>query len=131
MSITSKENIQTELEEIQNFLEITLSEDINEAVVRGNDLAVYMARSGKLLADAKTHKDEALKSETMLRIKELMSLPASTSNKFIETLTKEENHLVTWADRINAACSRQLEWCRTVISKGKAEYQALHMYQGT
>lgn len=131
MSITSKENIQTELEEIQNFLEITLSEDINEAVVRGNDLAVYMARSGKLLADAKIHKDEALKSETMLRIKELMSLPASTSNKFIDTLTKEENHLVTWADRINAACSRQLEWCRTVISKGKAEYQALHMYQGT
>jgi len=130
MNITSKENIQKELGEIQDFLEITLSEDINEAVIRGNDLAVYMARSGKLLADAKIHKDEVLKSETMARIKELMSLPASTSNKFIETLTKDENYLVTWADRINAACSRQLEWCRTIISKGKAEMQTLHMYQG-
>lgn len=130
MNITSKENIQKELEEIQNFLEITLSENIDEAVVRGNDLAVYMARSGKLLADAKIHKDEVLKSETMLNIKNLMSLPASTANKFIDTLTKDENHLVNWADRVNAACSRQLEWCRTVISKGKAEYQALQQYQG-
>ena len=130
MNITSKENIQKELGEIQNFLEITLSEDINEAVLRGNDLAVYMARSGKLLADAKIHKDEKLKSETMSNIKNLMSLPASTANKFIDTLTKDENHLVNWADRVNASCSRQLEWCRTVISKGKAEYQALNSYQG-
>lgn len=130
MNITSKENIQKELEEIQNFLEITLSENIDEAVVRGNDLAVYMARSGKLLADAKIHKDEVLKSETMSNIKNLMSLHASTANKFIDTLTRDENHLVNWADRVNAACSRQLEWCRTVISKGKAEYQALQQYQG-
>lgn len=130
MNITSKENIQKELEEIQNFLEITLSENIDEAVVRGNDLAVYMARSGKLLADAKIHKDEKLNSEVIYRIKDLVSLHASSANKFIDTLTKDENHLVTWADRVNAACSRQLEWCRTVISKGKAEYQALHSYQG-
>lgn len=130
MNITSKENIQKELEEIQNFLEITLSEDINEAVLRGNDLAVYMARSGKLLADAKIHKDEKLNSEVISRIKDLVSLHASSANKFIDTLTKDENHLVTWADRVNAACSRQLEWCRTVISKGKAEYQALQSYQG-
>lgn len=128
--ITSKENIQKELEEIQNFLEITLSENIEEAVYRGNDLAVYMARSGKLLADAKLHRDEKLNSEVISKIKDLVSLPASSANKFIDTLTKDENHLVNWADRINASCSRQLEWCRTVISKGKAELQALHMHQG-
>lgn len=128
--ITSKENIQKELEEIQNFLEITLSENIEEAVYRGNDLAVYMARSGKLLADAKLHRDEKLKSEVISKIKDLVSLPASSANKFIDTLTKDENYLVNWADRINTSCSRQLEWCRTVISKGKAELQALHMHQG-
>lgn len=130
MNTTSKENIQQELEEIQNFLEITLSENIEEAVYRGNDLAVYMARSGKLLADAKLHRDEKLNSEVISKIKDLVSLPASSANKFIDTLTKDENHLVNWADRINASCSRQLEWCRTVISKGKAELQALHMHQG-
>lgn len=128
--ITPKDKIKIELEEIQNFLELTQSEDVNEAVYRGNELAVYMARSGKLLADAKIHKDEKLNSEVMREIKSLLSLPASTSNKYIDTLTREENHLVNWADRLNAACSRQLEWCRTIISKGKAEMQALQMYQG-
>lgn len=128
--ITPKDKIKIELEEIQNFLELTQSEDVNEAVYRGNELAVYMARSGKLLADAKIHKDEKLNSEVMREIKSLLSLPASTSNKYIDTLTREENHLVNWAERLNAACSRQLEWCRTIISKGKAEMQALQMYQG-
>lgn len=130
LMITPKELIETELNEIQSFLELTQSEDINEAVFRGNELAVYMARTGKLLADAKIHRDEKLNSEIMREIKKLISLPASTSNKFIDTLTRDENHLVNWADRLNAACSRQLEWCRTIISKGKAEMQALHLHQG-
>ena len=128
--VTPFEDINKELEEIQDFLELTQSEDITEAVYRGNDLAVYMARSGKLLADAKIHRDTKLNSEVMQNIKSLISLPASSANKFIETLTRDENHLVCWADRLNASCSRQLEWCRTIISKGKAEMQALQMYQG-
>lgn len=128
--VTPFEDINKELEEIQDFLELTQSEDITEAVYRGNDLAVYMARSGKLLADAKIHRDTKLNSEVMQNIKSLISLPASSANKFIETLTRDENHLVCWADRVNASCSRQLEWCRTIISKGKAEMQALQMYQG-
>lgn len=128
--ITPKDMIEAELEEIQTFLEVTQSEDITEAIYRGNELAVYMARSGKLLADAKIHRDEKLNSEVMQNIKKLISLPASLANKFIDTLTRDENHLVNWADRVNASCSRQLEWCRTIISKGKAEMQALQMYQG-
>ena len=49
--ITSKEQILAELTNIDSFLNITMSEDVAEAVQRGNDLAVYVARSGKLLAD--------------------------------------------------------------------------------
>jgi hypothetical protein len=36
---------------------------MNEAVVRGNDLAVYMARTGKLIADAKIHREQKLRGE--------------------------------------------------------------------
>ncbi len=39
-----------------------MSEDVAEAVQRGNDLAVYVARSGKLLADSKYWLNEAMKS---------------------------------------------------------------------
>ena len=51
--ITPKYQILDELTNIDSFLNITMSEDATEAVQRGNDLAVYVARSGKLLADSK------------------------------------------------------------------------------
>ena len=51
--ITPKEQILAELQNIDSFLNITMSENAEEAVQRGNDLAVYVARSGKLLADSK------------------------------------------------------------------------------
>ena len=38
---------------------------LKEAVQRGNDLAVYVARSGKLLADSKYWLNETMKSEVM------------------------------------------------------------------
>lgn len=63
--ITSKEQILAELTNIDSFLNITMSEDVAEAVQRGNDLAVYVARSGKLLADSKYWLNEAMKSEVM------------------------------------------------------------------
>ena len=50
--ITKIEDIKFELEAIQQFLEISISEDMSEVEQRGNELTVYMARSGKLLADA-------------------------------------------------------------------------------
>ena len=63
LNITSIENIAKELPAIDAFLNITMSEEVEEAVVRGNDLAVYIARTGKLLADAKYHLNEKKKSE--------------------------------------------------------------------
>ena len=63
--ITPKEQICKELTDIDSFLNITMSENAEEAVLRGNDLAVYVARSGKLLADAKYWLNEAMNSETM------------------------------------------------------------------
>ena len=63
--ITPKEQILAELQNIDSFLNITMSENAEEAVQRGNDLAVYVARSGKLLADSKYWLNETMKSEVM------------------------------------------------------------------
>lgn len=41
--ITPKEQILAELQNIDSFLNITMSENAEEAVQRGNDLAVYVA----------------------------------------------------------------------------------------
>ena len=58
--ITPKEQILAELQNIDSFLNITMSENAEEAVQRGNDLAVYVARSGKLLADSKYWLNETI-----------------------------------------------------------------------
>ena len=40
---------------------------------------------------------------------------------FIDSLCKNEQYLVDWCDRLNRTATHQLEWCRTIISKAKAE----------
>ena len=124
--ITSMSQITVELQEIQNFIEETMSEDPNEAVLRGNDLSVYMARTGKLLADAKYHRDKKLRSEIVSQIKEMVKLPPSVATKFTDTLVERESYLMNWAERSNRSCTHQLEWCRTIISKAKAEMNAFN-----
>lgn len=124
--ITPIESIKTELYQIQSYLEITMSEDANEAVVRGNDLAVYMARTGKLIADAKIHREVKLRSEMILEYKKLLEFPASVAVKYTDTLVENETYLLTWATRLNASCTHQLDWCRTIISKAKAEMSAFN-----
>ena len=119
--ITKIEDIKFELEAIQQFLEISISEDMAEVEQRGNEFTVYMARSGKLLADAKYHRDEKLKSAIVEELKKILQLAPSTANKYIDALTKEENYLVSWSERVNRTCTHQIDWCRTLISKAKEE----------
>jgi len=125
-TIAPASQIKTELQEMQDFLEIEMSEDVNEAVLRGNTISVYMARSGKLLADAKIHHDRKLRSDIVEQIKSINSMAPSVAVKFTNTLVENESYLVTWATRINASCTHQLDWCRTLISKAKAEMSAFN-----
>lgn len=120
--ISKKEDIKFELQALQDFLEIQFQSDNPTAVeIRNNELAVYMARSGKLLADAKYHKNERLASQIFDQLRKLVQLPATTANKYVEALVKEENYLVDWAERLNRTCTHQLDWGRSIISKAKEE----------
>jgi len=123
-NITPKDKIEAELIEMDMFLNITMSENAEEAVQRGNDLSVYVARSGKLLADAKYWLDEAMKSEVLDTLRETAVEAKATAkavNALIDSLCKEERRLVTWCDRNNRTATHQLSWCVTVISKAKEE----------
>lgn len=118
------EGIRNEAQQIQEFLEITMSDNPQEVIERGNDLQVYMARTGKLLADAKYMLNEQKRHETMDIIRDFIidqKLSAKVQNALIDGLCKEEQYLVDWIDRLNAACTHQLDWCRSVNSKNKEE----------
>ena len=131
--ITPTEGIIEELTQIDQFLNITMSEDAQEAVERGNDLAAYIARTGKLLADAKYHLNEKKKSEVFDVLEKTAKQAGATAtaiNAIVNSLCKEEQYLVDWSDRCNRAATHQLEWMRTLISKAKAEMQIGNFNRG-
>lgn len=124
LNITPKNQILAELNEIDGFLNITMSENPEEAVVRGNDLAAYVARTGKMLADAKYHLNEAKNSEVMETLREAAKNAKATAkavNALIDSLCREEQYMVDWCERANRTATHQLSWCVTVISKAKEE----------
>lgn len=122
--ITNKEQILAELTIIDAFLNITMSEQAEEAVVRGNDLAAYVARTGKLLADAKYWLNDAMRPEVMQTLVDTAKEVRATSkavNAIIDSLCRDERYLVDWCDRCNRTATHQLSWCVTIISKAKEE----------
>ncbi|MBP1615723.1 MAG: hypothetical protein H6Q13_3171 [Bacteroidetes bacterium] len=124
MIITPKDRITAELTEMDKFLNITMSENAEEAVQRGNDLAVYVARTGKLLADAKYWLDEAMRSEVLNTLRDTAKEAKATAtavNALVNSLCKEERYLVNWCERNNRTATHQLSWCVTIISKAKEE----------
>ena len=124
LQILTLENLELAATEIEEYLNETCSEDINECIKRGTSLQVYYARSGKMLADAKYWQDEATSKSILKQLGEQFDMPASTLNNLVKASCKRENYLVNWIDRINAACNHQIDWLRTVISKEKAELYA-------
>lgn len=118
------QKLQAEAQQIQDFLEITMSDNPQEVIERGNELQVYMARTGKMLADAKYSLNEQKRQETMNVVRDFIidqKLSAKVQNALIDGLCKEAQYLVDWIDRLNAACTHQLDWCRSVNSKNKEE----------
>ena len=117
------EQLIKECEEIQSFLEITMTDQPEDVVNRGCDLAAYLARTSKMLADAKKlyngrKKDEIL--ETIAYISDA-KLSAKVQNAIVDSICQEEKYLVDWIDRLNATCTHQLDFVRSLMSKNKEE----------
>lgn len=128
--ITPHQQIADELTSIDKFLNITSSEEMEEVVLRGNDLAAHIARSGKLLADAKYWLNEKMKSEVIevLRTQAKQAGATATAiNAIVNSLCRDERYLVDFADRTNATATHQLDWARTLISKAKEEMRLAGM----
>ena len=123
-NITSLDKILEEAQRIQGFLEVTCSEDGNEVVSRGNDIAVYIARTGKLLVDAKFHQDTTRKVAITTYAQH--GYPASILRDLINSDSKKENYAVNWLERLNRAATHQHEWCRSVLSKLKEEMKTFN-----
>ncbi len=110
------EKYSEELENIQQYLEITVSDDPDEISERLSMIAVYMARTGFILAEARMELDQARVSAYSTHVGTIGKLPATVSKMFIESVTDQQNRLVNWVDRLNSACIHQGDILRTLLS---------------
>lgn len=125
-NVATKSEIKTELEKYQFHAEIHLSENPEEVILWANEALVYLGRTAKLIADSQYHKDRKMRSELTEQIKTIVAFAPSTANKFVDSLMEEENYLLKWAERLNAAFARQIDFARTIISKAKEELKYTH-----
>lgn len=119
----TKEEIQEKAGEMQSYLELKSGSEPNDLIERAENLAIFIAKSGQCLADAKYLQDNIVNGAIMEALQKAYEerLSPSTINKFVLTAAKEFNYLVNWLDRINATATHQLDAVRTLISYRKAE----------
>ena len=119
--ISTLEDLEKEALEIDSFLNITISDDMNECVERGTDLLVYMTRTGKMLADAKYWLNKAKSGLIVDNFRKNSTMAPSVMVKLIDSALIQENYMVDWIERLNRSCVHQLDFIRTMISKTKEE----------
>jgi hypothetical protein len=123
-NITPTDQIFKELSDIQLYLDSRYQSDNPQACAdRLDELQTYMARTGKLFADAEWHYNTLLNGEIIKALKMAASerMSTSTLNDYIRTMCKEYKYLFTWAERVNRCATHASEQMRTVISYHKAQ----------
>ncbi len=121
-----------EAKDMQDYLQFQIdSTNINALENRGNELCVYMARSGKMLADAKLLLNDKRERQLWQLLREFSDSNVSKTgmNELVKSICKHEQFTVDWIERINRSCTHQFEWCRSLISKAKAE-MAMNTFGG-
>ena len=115
-----------EATEMQAYLE-TLPEDNPDALSeRIKILAVYQARSGHMLAEAKKTLSEKKKDRDSKYYhcnSKKTTLSAKAQNALVDSIATDEQFMVDWLDRINAACKHQLDAVRSLLSFEKEVYK--------
>ncbi len=122
--ITPVNQLIDEANQIHFFVEITVGDNPVEWQERGSMLCEYMARSLKCLADAKFHLAQKKKSFIVDELSYLMTefnYSATTQRELIASCCGDLERLVTWFERLNRACTHQVDWIRTLISREKEE----------
>lgn len=114
------------------MLSVEMSDDINEVIMRGNELMVVINRTGGMFADAKKLLDEAMHREAIQLIQEIAgkTFSAKVQNALVDSIAKEERWLVNYIEQLNKTAKYQIEWCRSVLSKQKEEMKYLNNFHG-
>ena len=124
------EELFVEAKQIQAFTEMPFADDPALIIERGNAIAGWLARSASMLAEAKKVLNSAKTSEISKLIKGTLAenkLSAQVQNSLLNSICENEQYLVDWLTEINKTLKHQLDWCRSALSKYKAELSITQM----
>lgn len=111
-----------EAKEIQDYIDITCSDNPLEIQERMRIIATFMSRTAFMLAQAKKllrkRKTEEI-SNTIIAIAKESCLSAKVQNALLDSIAEEEAYLVDWLDRLNAAATHQIDTLRSLLSYEK------------
>lgn len=110
----------TEIKEMQEYLEIETSDDPNEICERMRVIGVYMARSSRLLAEAKAHRRKA-ERDTFASLPEFGSMPANTLKKYLEVCAYEWYEIEDALENLYKTCVHALDSLRSLLSYTKED----------
>jgi hypothetical protein len=120
------DELKREAQAMQAYLEVNVGGgNVDEYIDRLDTLGVYYARSGAIHAEVVGIIDSAIAKFMGENIELLGHISPSLGQKMLKGATAELNALERWIDRINAACSKQCDNLRTLISYEKQRSQIL------
>lgn len=111
--------LQKEAQQIQDYLDITCSENPEEVLERIRAIMPYISRTAFMLAEAKKalrRKKASEISNTIINIAKEQCLSAKVQNTLIDSIAEDEAYLVDWLDRLNAAATHQVDALRSILS---------------
>ncbi len=117
------EEIREEVHQYQKELETPVPLEINHCLERLSYLSGIHSRTGYLLANAKKNMRLVKESQlnTYLSKTNERYLSSKIQNALLEGIAIEETYYVELLEKMNVACSQQMDVCRTIISKEKEE----------
>lgn len=110
----------TEIKEMQEYLEIETSDDPNEICERLRTINVYMARSSRLLAEAKAHRRKA-ERDTFATMPDFGNMPANTLKKYLEVCAYEWYEIEDALENLYKTCVHALDSLRSLLSYTKED----------
>lgn len=110
----------TEIKVMQEYLEIEVSDDPNEICERLRVVNVYMARSSRMLAEAKAHRRKA-ERDTIAALPDFYSMPANTLKKYLEVCAYEWYEMEEALENLYKACVHMIDSLRSLLSFSKED----------
>jgi len=116
------DEVKKEASQIQAYLDIVCSNNLEEITERISQLMAYMSRTGEMLAEAKrllrSRKSEEIRN-TIMTVARAERLSASVQNALLDSVCEQEAFMADWLDRLNRSCTHQLEGLRSLLSYEK------------